>query len=71
MGTLAAELSVAVALADGIPLEDGLAITEDLSLAVDAVNAGSEADESTGLKPVASAGAGDAAASKLGKPKSK
>ena len=59
IGTLAAELSVAAALADG------------LALAEDAVNAGSEADDSTGPAPAASAGAEEAAASKLGKPKSK
>ena len=70
-GTLAAELSVAVTLAEGKTLADGLAITEGLSLAEDAVNAGSEADDSTGPEPVASAGVEDAAPSKLGKPKSK
>jgi hypothetical protein len=48
-----------------------LSLVEVLSLAVDAVNAGSEAGDSTGPEPVASAGVEDAAASKLGKPKSK
>ena len=51
--------TLAAELADGVWLTD------------DALNTGLEEDDSTGTAPVASVGAEDTVASKLGKPKSK